>query len=67
MAAPSMIHGVRDLPGRPDLGIVETRLLGHKFTRAEGARHEDAPPGWKRVGIFELEREIAVKRRSHYV
>jgi 2-methylfumaryl-CoA hydratase len=56
----------RELPGRPDLGIVETRLLGHKFERAEGAQKADAPPGWKKTQIFELERAIAVKRRSHY-
>ncbi len=56
----------RDYPGRPDLGIVETRLLGHKFERDQGAEHEDAPSGWKRIRIFDLERHIAVKRRSHY-
>ena len=55
-----------DYPGRPDLGLVQTRLLGHKFLRDDGATNEDAPPGWKKVPIFELEREIAVKRRSHY-
>ena len=32
----------------------------------EGAEHPDAPPGWKKVRIFELERTLAVKRRSHY-
>jgi 2-methylfumaryl-CoA hydratase len=56
----------RDYPGRPDLGLLDTRLLGHKFERAEGARHADAPPGWKKTRIFELERRLAVKRRSHY-
>jgi len=55
-----------DLPGRPDLGLVDTRLLGHKFVRAEGERADDAPPGWKKVPIFELERRLAIKRRSHY-
>jgi len=64
--AATEILGKRDYPGRPDLGIVSTRLLGHKFVREDGAGHEDAPPGWKKVPIFELEREIAVKRRSHY-
>jgi hypothetical protein len=58
--------GCRDLPGRPDLGILDTLLLGHKFEPEEGASHADAPPGWKRTRIFELERSIAVKRRSHY-
>ena len=64
--AATEIHGKRDLDGRPALGVVETKLLGHKFVREEGAAHEDAPEGWKKVQIFELEREIAVKRRSHY-
>ena len=26
----------------------------------------DAPDGWKKTRIFDLERHIAVKRRSHY-
>jgi len=56
----------RDHPGRPDIGLVDTRLLGHKFVRSEGARNDDAPPGWKKVAIFELERTLAVKRRSAY-
>jgi 2-methylfumaryl-CoA hydratase len=60
------VLGVRDYPDRPDLGVVETRLLGHKFERAPGAQTEDAPPGWKKTPIFDLEREVAVKRRSHY-
>jgi len=64
--AASEILGVRDYPGRPDLGIVECRLLGHKFGRAEGETHEDAPPGWKKIRIFELDRQIALKRRTHY-
>ena len=55
-----------DHPVRADLGLVTTRLLGHKFERAEGAQHEEAPPGWKKTQIFDLERELAVKRRSHY-
>ena len=56
-----------DYPGRPDLGRVSTRLLGHKFVREEGATGPDAPAGWKKVPILEIEREIAVKRRSHYL
>jgi 2-methylfumaryl-CoA hydratase len=68
--AATEVNGKRAYPGRPDLGIVETQLLGHKFERAEGAEHEeapaDAPAGWKKTRIFDLEREIAVKRRSHY-
>ncbi len=58
-----------DLPGRDDLGLVSTRLFGYKFVRTEGDASEasdDAPTGWKRVQIFELDRQLAVKRRSHY-
>jgi acyl dehydratase len=56
--ASSEIRGKRDFPGRPDLGILETILRGHKFVRENGEP--------KRVEIFYLERESAVKRRSHY-
>jgi 2-methylfumaryl-CoA hydratase len=56
----------RDHPDRADLGIVGTRLFGYKFVRAEGQTSEDAPDGWKKVQIFELDRQIAIKRRSHY-
>ena len=57
----------RDLPGRPDVGVVSTRLLGHKFERADSApATDDAPAGHKKTQIFELERELVVKRRSHY-
>ena len=64
--AASEILAKQDYPGRADLGLVETRLLGHKFERAEGEEHEDAPAGWKKTRIFSLERALAVKRRSHY-
>jgi 2-methylfumaryl-CoA hydratase len=64
--AATEILGARDHPDRPDLGILETRLLGHKFQRADGAETEDAPAGWKRGQIFELDRQVVVKRRSHY-
>ncbi len=64
--ASTEIEGLRDHPSRPDLGIVDTTLRGHKFERAEGASAADAPPGWKRTRIFELRRELVVKRRSHY-
>jgi len=56
----------RDHPSRADVGLVATRLFGYKYVREEGAEHADAPRGWKRVQIFELDRELAVKRRSHY-
>jgi len=53
-------------PSREDLGLLHTRLRGAKYAREEGAAHDDAPPGWKRIRIFDLERTLAVKRRSHY-
>jgi 2-methylfumaryl-CoA hydratase len=56
--ASSEIREVRDLPGRPDLGILGTVLRGHKFVRK--------PDGPERVDIFYLERELVLKRRSHY-
>ena len=49
---------MRDLPGRSDLGALDTILRGHKFLK----KGESA----ERVEVFYLEREIAVKRRSHY-
>ena len=64
--AATEITDKEDYPGRPDLGLLKTRLLGHKFERAEGEENEDAPAGWKKTQIFELERQLAVKRRSHY-
>lgn len=48
----------RDYPGRPDLGIVATILRGHKFVQKDGE--------WNKMDVFYLEREMAVKRRSHY-
>jgi 2-methylfumaryl-CoA hydratase len=56
--ASTEIRGLRDFPGRPDLGVLETTLRGHKFVRKGEAA--------ERVEIFYLERELAVKRRSHY-
>jgi 2-methylfumaryl-CoA hydratase len=64
--AATEILGKSDYEGRPDLGRVRTRLLGHKFVRDDEAEDEDAPPGFKKLRIFDLEREIAVKRRTHY-
>lgn len=52
------IRGKEDLEGRPDLGRLITTLRGHKFVRKD----ED----WEKVDVFYLERELAVKRRSHY-
>ncbi len=56
--ASTEIRDRRDYPGRPDLGIVATTLRGHKFVEKDG--------GWNKTDIFYLEREMAVKRRSHY-
>lgn len=64
--AATEITGKDDYPGRSDLGLVSARLLGHKFEAAPGEQNDDAPPGWKKTQIFELERQLAVKRRSHY-
>jgi 2-methylfumaryl-CoA hydratase len=52
------IRDKRDFPTRSDLGILVTALRGHKFVRDKG--------DVRRVDIFHLERELAVKRRSHY-
>jgi acyl dehydratase len=57
--ASTEIRAAREFPGRPDLGLLDTVLRGHKFARKNG--------GAERVEIFHLERELAVKRRSHYV
>ncbi len=64
--AATEILAKRDHPDRTDIGIIETRLFGHKFVADEGAEHDDAPAGFKKVPIFELDREVVVKRRSHY-
>jgi 2-methylfumaryl-CoA hydratase len=56
--ASTEIRGTRDCAGRPDLGSLEVTLRGHKFDRSGSDE--------KRVQIFELERELVVKRRSHY-
>jgi 2-methylfumaryl-CoA hydratase len=52
------IKGTRDMDERPDLGVLETTLRGYKFVTKDGSP--------ERVQTFELEREIVVKRRSHY-
>jgi acyl dehydratase len=59
--AATEILGKCEHPDRADLGLVQTRLLGFKYVRDES---ED--DGWKKVQIFDLERELAVRRRSHY-
>jgi acyl dehydratase len=55
--AATEILGKRDLADRPDLGVISTRLFGYKPKAKQSA---------ERVQIFELDREIVVKRRSHY-
>src|SRR2546422_766700 len=62
--AATEIRALRDFAGRPDLGIVEAMLFGHKFARSQVSRSEpqasedqqqgstasaDAPAGWKKV------------------
>ncbi len=56
--AATEIREKRDFAGREDLGILAVSLRGHKFEFADGEE--------KKVEIFYLERELAVKRRSHY-
>jgi 2-methylfumaryl-CoA hydratase len=56
--ASTEIAATRDYPGRPDVGILETILRGHKFVTKDGAA--------EKVEIFYLERSLVVKRRSHY-
>ncbi len=56
--ASTEIRGQRDFPGRADLGIVETTLRGFKPVKKGES--------WERAEVFQLERSIALKRRSHY-
>jgi 2-methylfumaryl-CoA hydratase len=56
--ASTEIRGTGEFPGRPDLGVLAATLRGHKFVK----KGDDV----EKVEIFHLEREIAVKRRSHY-
>jgi len=56
--AATEFRGKQDYPGRADVGIVATTLRGHKFVRKGDAT--------EKLEIFVLERELVVKRRSHY-
>jgi 2-methylfumaryl-CoA hydratase len=56
--ASTEIAAVNDHPTRADLGLLEVILRGYKF--------EEPGPQEKQVEIFYLERELVVKRRSHY-
>ena len=64
--AETEILDTTEFADRDDLGSVSTRLRGYKYQPDPDAQHDDAPAGWKRIQIFELDRELAVKRRSHY-
>ncbi len=55
------IRAASDYPGREDLGLLATTLRGHKFRAPKAG--EDGP---QKVEVFYLERELAVRRRSHY-
>jgi 2-methylfumaryl-CoA hydratase len=56
--AATEIRGKEDIEGRPDLGKLLTTLRGHKFVQKGDE--------WEKIEVFVLERELAVKRRSHY-
>jgi 2-methylfumaryl-CoA hydratase len=56
--ASTEVREKRDFRGREDLGLLGVTLRGHKFERSGGEE--------KRVEVFYLERELAVKRRSYY-
>lgn len=59
--ASTEIRDKRDYPGRDDLGVLGTTLRGHKF---RGPKEDEDGP--QKVDIFHLERDLAVRRRSHY-
>jgi 2-methylfumaryl-CoA hydratase len=59
--ASTEIREKRDYPGREDLGILAVTLKGHKFRKPK-----DGETGPQKVDVFYLERELAVRRRSHY-
>ena len=67
--AETEIVGKRDHPDRDDLGILETQLFGYKVSAGSPGPPPPAPDGlsWSDdARIFELRREIVIKRRSHY-
>lgn len=59
--ASTEIRECREYPGREDLGLLAVTLRGHKFRKPK-----EGEQGPQKVDIFVLEREIALKRRSHY-
>ena len=56
--AATEIRAMRDFPGRPDLGLLDDRAARPQVRKRDGAD--------EKIEIFYLERELAVKRRSHY-
>lgn len=56
--ASTEVTGRREFASRPDLGILDTILRGHKFATTNDRR--------EKVDIFYLERALAIKRRTHY-
>ncbi|MCH2409501.1 MaoC family dehydratase [Myxococcota bacterium] len=60
--AETEILSKKDFSGRPDLGVVETRLTGHKFERDQAKIDE-----WNKTQIFSLDRDLILKKRSHYL
>lgn len=59
--ATTEIRETREYADRADLGLLAVTLRGHKFRKPK-----DGETGPQKVDIFILERELAVKRRSHY-
>jgi len=59
--AATEIRDAREYPGRADLGLLVTTLRGHKF---RAPKQDESGP--QKADIFYLERELAVRRRSHY-
>ena len=56
--AATEIRAVNDHPTRADLGLLDVILRGYKF--------KEPGPQEEKIEIFYLERELTVKRRSHY-
>ena len=59
--AATLVRATADYAGRDDLGVVKTTLKGHKFRMPEDGEQEP-----QKVEIFSLDRDLAVRRRSHY-
>jgi 2-methylfumaryl-CoA hydratase len=59
--ASTEVREKRDYAGREDLGVLAVTLKGHKFRKPK-----DGETGPQKVDVFYLERELAVRRRSHY-